>query len=324
MKRATAVLLSLIALAALSGVAALASGSVSLSWGQLWGALFAGEQGIARDVVLQLRLPRAVNAFATGGMLALAGALMQVLLRNPLADPYVLGISGGAAVASLSAIVLGLTGVWLNGAAFGGALLSMFLVFGLARGAGAWSSSRLLLTGVIVAAGWGALISLLLTLSPNTHLRGMLFWLMGDLGNSDSMLPGLLGLAATAALTLPLGRALNVMARGELTARALGVPVPALRMHLYLVASLATAVAVTVAGNIGFVGLLAPHMLRLAVGSDHRLLLPGAALLGGSLLLLADTAARTVLAPQQLPVGVVTALLGVPLFLYLLARAYRT
>lgn len=323
-KRAAVLLPVLFALMLVSVAIALSSGSVHLDWGSVWRAVTGQERGLAYDVVMQLRLPRAINAFTTGAMLALAGALMQVLLRNPLADPYVLGISGGAAVAALGGMLLGAASAWLNGAAFVGALASMFLVFGLARGAGAWSSSRLLLTGVIVAAGWGALISLMFALSPDVNLRGMLFWLMGDLGNSERTLPGIAGLLLGLALSLPAARALNVMARGEMAARSLGVPVQALRLHLYVVASLLTAVAVTTAGSIGFIGLVAPHILRLAAGNDHRILLPGAALFGGSLLLLADTIARTAIAPQQLPVGVVTALIGVPLFLYLLARAHRT
>ena len=323
MKRALIPLFSLAALALASGLLALSFGSVATSWQSVWQVLLGNDHGLSSDLVLQLRLPRAINAFTTGALLALAGALMQVLLRNPLADPYVLGISGGAAVAALCAILLGIGGLWLNAAAFAGALISMFLVFGLARGAGAWSSPRLLLTGVIVAAGWGALIGFLLTVSPDAQLRGMLFWLMGDLGGAESYGLGVFTLVLGLALSLPLARNLNVMARGELSARALGVPVARLRLGLYGLASLLTAVAVMTAGSIGFIGLVAPHVLRLAVGNDHRILLPGAALFGGSLLLLADTAARTALAPQQLPVGVVTALLGVPLFLYLLARAER-
>ncbi len=323
MKRALIPLFSLAALALASGLLALSFGSVATSWQSVWQVLLGNDHGLSSDLVLQLRLPRAINAFTTGALLALAGALMQVLLRNPLADPYVLGISGGAAVAALCAILLGIGGLWLNAAAFAGALISMFLVFGLARGAGAWSSPRLLLTGVIVAAGWGALIGFLLTVSPDAQLRGMLFWLMGDLGGAESYGLGVFTLVLGLALSLPLARNLNVMARGELSARALGVPVARLRLGLYGLASLLTAVAVMTAGSIGFIGLVAPHILRLAVGNDHRILLPGAALFGGSLLLLADTVARTALAPQQLPVGVVTALLGVPLFLYLLSRAER-
>jgi len=323
LKRALIPLLSLAALALLSGWLALSYGSVVTPWQSVWQALLGNDHGLSSDLVLQLRLPRAINAFTTGALLALAGALMQVLLRNPLADPYVLGISGGAAVAALGALLLGIGGLWLNAAAFAGALISMLLVFGLARGAGAWSSTRLLLTGVIVAAGWGALIGFLLTVSPDAQLRGMLFWLMGDLGGAEAYGLGIVTLLVGLALCLPLARNLNVMARGELTAQALGVPVTRLRWQLYALASLLTAVAVMTAGSIGFIGLVAPHVLRLAVGNDHRILLPGAALFGGSLLLLADTVARTALAPQQLPVGVVTALLGVPLFLYLLARAER-
>ena len=323
MKRAFIALLSLVVLALLSGVLALSFGSVATPWQTVWQVLAGNEHGLSADLVLQLRLPRAINAFTTGALLALAGALMQVLLRNPLADPYILGISGGAAVAALGAILLGIGGLWLNAAAFIGALLSMLLVFGLARGAGAWSSPRLLLTGVIVAAGWGALIGFLLTVAPDRQLRGLLFWLMGDLGGAEGYGVGMTVLALGLLISLPLARSLNVMARGELPAQALGVPVARLRWQLYVLASLLTAVAVMTAGSIGFIGLVAPHVVRLALGNDHRILLPGAALFGGSLLLLADTTARTALAPQQLPVGVVTALLGVPLFLYLLARAAR-
>lgn len=310
-------------LSAASLVFALAAGSVTVAWSELWAFVSGGEESLGSSLVLELRLPRALAAFATGGMLALAGALMQVLLRNPLADPYILGISGGAAVGALLTMLLGAGGVWLTGSAFGGALLSMLLVFALAHGRGSWTASRLLLTGVVVAAGWGALISLILSLSPDAQLRGMLFWLMGDLSHAHDPWPGLLVLVLGLALSLPLARNLNVLARGELQAGALGVAVAPLRVQVYLIASLLTAVAVTTAGSVGFVGLVVPHLLRLVIGNDQRLLLPASALLGGSLLTLADTLARTVAAPQQLPVGVVTALLGVPVFLYLLSRSHR-
>lgn len=319
MQRALLLLFLLFLLALLCGWLALSLGSVPLSWRSIARVLIGQEHGVAQDIVLQLRLPRALNAFSVGALLALAGALMQVLLRNPLADPYILGISGGAAVATLSAILLGMT-AFIGAAAFVGALLSMALVFGLARGLGTHSSSRLLLTGVVVAAGWAAALSFLLTVAPDRELRGILFWLMGDLGVSDSLRLGPMVLVLGLLLSLPFARSLNVLARGELTAHSLGVPVAWLRWYFYALASLLTAVAVTIAGSIGFIGLIAPHILRLATGNDHRVLLPGAALFGGSLLLLADTFARTVFAPQQLPVGVLTALLGVPLFLFLLAR----
>ncbi|NIR61879.1 MAG: iron ABC transporter permease [Gammaproteobacteria bacterium] len=312
--------LTLAALSVAALALALASGSVELGWGELWAVLSGAGADRARDIVLELRLNRAEAAFATGGLLGLAGALMQALLRNPLADPYVLGISGGAAVGALLALVAGLAAPGPELAALAGATLSMTLVFGLAHGRGGWTPTRLLLTGVVIAAGWGALISFILTVSPERGLRSMLFWLMGDLARTRWGGAGLVLLAAALALALPLGRALNLLARGELQAAALGVEVPRVRLAAYGLASLTTAAAVTLAGSVGFVGLVIPHMLRLVGATDHRVLLPATVLLGGSLLVLADTLARTALAPQQLPVGVVTALVGVPLFLYLLNR----
>jgi len=288
----------LLLLAPASLLLSLLSGSIDIN---PWALLTHSAEPLAQTVVFELRLPRALAAFAVGGMLALAGALMQVLLRNPLADPYILGISGGAAVAALLSLMAGLGGLLLAGNAFLGALASMLLVFGLAHGRGAWTATRLILTGVIVAAGWGALIGLILALAPERGLHGMLFWLMGDLSHTPPPLWGLLACGIGLLLCLPLARDLNVLARGELAASALGVAVPRLR-------------------SIGFVGLVIPHLLRLLGLHDHRHLLPGCVLAGGSLLMLADTLARTIVAPQQLPVGVITALLGVPLFLYLLNR----
>lgn len=312
---------SLLVLVALAFVVALAWGSVPLSPRVVIATLFGGGDAFSRTVVLELRLPRALAAFATGGLLALAGTLMQVLLRNPLADPYILGVSGGAAVFALGAIMLGLGGLWIGAGAFAGALTSTLTVFALAHGRGGWTPTRLLLTGVVVAAGWGAVISLMLALGSDGSLRSMLFWLMGDLSHAGVPTGGLVVLALGIALALPFARSLNILARGELQAGALGVAVRPLNIGLYVVASLLTASAVTLAGAIGFVGLVVPHMLRLVTGTDHRRLLPGSVLLGGALLITADTLARSVLAPQQLPVGVVTALIGVPLFLYLLHRA---
>ncbi|OOZ38562.1 ABC transporter permease [Solemya pervernicosa gill symbiont] len=300
---------------------ALASGSVDLTIPELIATLSGSGEPLHQTILYELRLPRAVAAATTGALLALAGVLMQVLLRNPLADPYILGISGGAAVAALLSILLGLGGAWLTGSALLGALLAMALVFGLARGKGDWSPSRLLLTGVVIAAGWGALISFILTLSPADHLHGMLFWLMGDLSNSSSPWGALIILIIGLLLTLPLARNLNILAHGELQATTLGIDVTRLRFSVYLLASLLTAAAVVQAGTVGFVGLIVPHLLRLSGFRDHRLLIPASALLGATLLLFADTLARVLLAPQQLPVGVVTAMLGVPLFLYLLRRS---
>ncbi len=278
------------------------------------------DPALLHQIVLDLRLPRALSAFAVGGLLALAGALMQVLLRNPLGDPYVLGVSGGAASAALLGMLAGLQGALLSLGAFGGALLAMLLVFVLARGGGAWSATRLLLTGVVLAAGWGALISFLLAIGPAARLPGMLFWLMGDLGDADTPLIPLLTLLAGGTAAFLLARPLNLLLQGPDQAALLGVETERLHWTLFLLASLLTAVAVTTGGAIGFIGLVAPHLYRLLDGSDHRRLIPGAILLGGGLLVLTDTLARTLIAPRQLPVGVVTALVGVPLFLYLLRR----
>ncbi|WP_413771521.1 FecCD family ABC transporter permease [Marinobacter sp. EN3] len=300
---------------------AIAVGSAQIGVGKVVWVLAGGGSDLDRTLILDLRLPRVLSAFAVGGLLAVAGALMQVLLRNPLADPYVLGLSGGAAVGALLAMLAGMAGLIVSGSAFAGAMLATLLVFGLAHGSGSWTPSRLLLTGVVVAAGWGALITLILAMTPAARLPGMLYWLMGDLSHSGQPWPGLLVLVLVILLVLPLGRSLNVLARGSMQAAALGVSVRPLEWLVYLLASLLTATAVTMAGAVGFVGLVVPHMLRLVLGNDQRLILPACALAGGILLVLADTLGRVVIAPEQLPVGVITALLGVPTFLYLLYRS---
>jgi iron complex transport system permease protein len=314
------VLLALALLATASLALALAAGSVSVTFTDILAAAAGDDRTLAAQILLDLRLPRALAAFACGGLLALAGTLMQVLLRNPLADPYVLGVSGGAAVGALLAMLFGLPLLLVNGGAFAGALAATLLVFGLGHGEGAWTATRLLLTGVIVASGCGAIVALILTVAPDAQLRGMLFWLLGDLGHAGTPWPAMVVLAAGLVVALPYARDLNVLARGEPAARSLGVPVSRLRMGIQAVASLLTAAAVTTTGSVGFVGLVVPHLTRLAIGNDQRLLLPGAALAGGTLLMLADTLARTVAAPVQLPVGALTAMIGVPLFLFLLTR----
>ncbi|MCE1238914.1 MAG: iron ABC transporter permease [Azonexaceae bacterium] len=318
-RRRALLILAALTLSTVAGFSlALMAGSLRVTPGEVLGALLG--QGGSGDIALQLRLPRAIAAFACGGLLALAGALMQVLLRNPLADPYVLGISGGAGVGAMLAILFGLPLLAVDALAFAGALGATFLVFGLAHGDGSWTQTRLLLTGVIVAAGCGALIALMLAIAEEGKLHGMLFWLMGDLGQTFTWWPALLALAASLLCALPFAREMNLLARGQMQAQALGVAVDRLRLVIYLLASLATAASVTTAGSIGFIGLIVPHLVRLAIGNDQRLLLPASALAGGSLLVFADTAARTLIAPQQLPVGVLTALIGVPVFLFLLSR----
>ena len=322
MPRSLTLLGLLLLLSVASFVFALMVGSYAISLQQLWSALTTQQNSIEHTIVWELRAPRAYVAFITGGLLSLAGALMQVLLRNPLADPYILGVSGGAAVMALLTMFFGLGGAWISGNAFIGALISMVLVFGLAHGKGNWSPSRLLLTGVVIAAGWGALINFILSISPEKPLRGMLFWLMGDISNVSADISGLLVLVIALLISFVLARSLNILARGDLQASALGINVQPLRISLFILASLLTAFAVTQAGSVGFVGLIVPHMIRLIAGCDHRTLLPASVLLGGSLLLISDTLARTIIAPQQLPVGVITAFIGVPFFLFLLNRNF--
>ncbi|XOZ35178.1 FecCD family ABC transporter permease [Halomonadaceae bacterium KBTZ08] len=300
---------------------AVAIGSVAIAPSDFWAVVTGEGSELHRTLIFELRAPRALAGFATGGLLAVAGALMQILLRNPLADPYVLGVSGGASVGALAAMLAGMGTAVLSGSAFVGALLSTFLVFGLAHGSGSWTPARLLLTGIVVASGWGAVVTLMLAIGPKDKLPGMLYWLMGDLTYAQSPWPALVLLVLACLLVIPLGRSLNVLARGPLQAAALGVAVRPLEWTIYILASLLTALAVTTAGSIGFVGLVVPHMLRLILGNDQRLILPACALGGGALLTLADTLARIVIAPEQLPVGVITALLGVPTFLVLLYRS---
>lgn len=320
--RSDLLLFSLLGLLAVAGfVLSISSGSVSIPFTDVWRLIFDTETSSQSRIIQELRLPRALAAFATGAMLAMAGVMMQVLLRNPLADPYILGVSGGAAVGALGVIMLGLSVLWMPTAAFGGALLSVLLVFGLAGRRQGWSTTRLLLTGVVISAGWGALINLMLSTSSNQTVHSMLFWLMGDLSQSRGELWHFGLILAVLVLMMANARPLNAMARGELQAAALGVDVRRLRLMLYLGASLLTATAVTLAGSIGFVGLVIPHALRLAGARDHRKLLPAAVLLGGSFLMMADSLARTLIAPQQLPVGVLTAVLGVPAFLLILYRS---
>ena len=302
-------------------VFALALGSADIGFSDAMRALGGTGTDEVRTLIVELRLPRALTAFAVGGLLAVAGVLMQVLLRNPLADPYILGTSGGAAVAALLAMLLGLSSLMIDLAAFGGALAATLLVFSIAHGTGSWTPTRLLLTGVVLASGFSAATTMLLALSPEQQLRGMLFWLMGDL--SFAFEPArslLLLLVLTIAATL-VALHLNVLARGELQAAIVGLPVAGFRYLVFIASSLATAVAVTTVGVIGFVGLVVPHLMRIITGSDHRVIVPASALAGGALLVVADTLARTIMAPRQLPVGALTAAIGVPLFLFLMSRS---
>ena len=317
---ASGMLAVLLLVALLSIIFSLLAGSIHLNLAELWQALFGEDTTMGHRLIWELRLPRTLSAFIVGAMLSLAGALMQVMLRNPLADPYILGVSGGASVAALLAILAGFSGLILSTASFLGALFSILLVFGLSKGSGSWSPIRVLLTGVVLASGWGAVISFLLASSPDQNLRSMLFWLMGDLSYAQAPVWIVILAVVTTGIACSQARILNLLMHGHLQARALGVSTDTAYMIILITASLLTAGAVSIAGSIGFIGLIVPHLIRLSMTSDHRLLLPASLLLGGTLLVVADTVARTIISPQQLPVGVITAFIGVPLFLIILHR----
>ncbi len=304
-------------------IAALALGSADVSFAETLQAMRGAAPDRIQSLVTELRLPRALTAFAVGGLLAVAGVLMQVLLRNPLAEPYILGSSGGAAVAALLAMMLGMGSLVVDLSAFGGAMGATLLVFMIAHGTGSWTPARLLLTGVVLAAGFSAATTLLLALSPDQNLRGMLFWLMGDLSFAFEPARCLWLLGLLVVIGTAMARHLDVLARGELQAAIVGLPVKAFRYLIFVAAALATALSVTTVGVIGFIGLVVPHLIRIIAGSNHRIVLPASALAGGTLLIIADTMARTIMAPRQLPVGALTAAIGVPLFLLLMSRSRR-
>lgn len=276
--------------------------------------------------LLDLRASRALVAFATGGALALAGLMMQALLRNPLADPYVLGVSSGASVGALLALLLMASTLMVDAAALAGAFGVALLLYVLARRdlrsgqAAEGGASMLLLTGVIVSALCSSLITLMLSIAPEGRLRSMIFWLIGDLAGAPLRLAPWLVLVGALLFAMRSARAMNMVALHAENAVTLGVRVSALRKGLFFVSALLTASAVTSAGSIGFVGLIVPHACRFAFGPDHRVLIPAVVLSGGAFLVLCDTLARTIVAPQQLPVGAITAMIGAPVFLYQLHR----
>lgn len=322
--RAWTVLSILLVLALLSFVISGVMGSVTLSFGDIADAtreLLQGAASTMAATLVELRLSRALSAFVTGASLTLAGVMMQALLRNPLAEPYVLGVSGGAAVGALAAMLFCTLAWVIDVAAFGGAITISLILFFLARrdlrGASGSDGSAplLLLTGVILASGCAALVTLMLSIAPDNRLRGMVFWLIGDLSGTQFRWVPWLVLAGALMFAVRAARAINVIALHAEAASTLGINVARFRGGLFICSALLTASAVSNAGSIGFVGLIVPHACRFVLGPDHRLLLPAATLVGGTFLVLADTLARTIVAPQQLPVGVITAIIGVPVFL---------
>jgi len=279
---------------------------------------------VRSPIVWDLRLPRALLAVLVGGSLGVAGASLQSLVRNPLADPFLLGLSGGAGLGAVLAIALHLGGPWaLPLAAFAGALLALGLVFRLGLVGGAELDPRvLLLGGVAVGAFTGAVTTAIVSLAEASELRNAYLWLWGGLSSASWATVRLIALYIPVPLfvLLAAARPLDLLVLGDESARYLGTEVAATKRRVYLAASLLTAAAVAVAGVIGFVGLIVPHVGRGLVGGRHRVLLPASFVIGAILLVLADTLARIAVAPRELPVGIVTALVGVPLFVLLLKR----
>ena len=313
---------------------AVSVGSVGVPAAEVWRIVWShvGDDrasGSTSDLIVwQLRAPRALLAAVVGAGLGLVGTAAQALVRNPLADPYLLGISSGASLGAVAVLVLGAgvgtgLGFGLPAAAFAGAVLAFALVWTIARRGGGFAPLRLVLAGVAVGQFLSGFTSyLVLQTGDDDRTRGVLFWLMGSLSSAEwAQLPLPLAAVLLAALALTArARALNALLMGDDTATALGVPVARLRRELFTITSLLTGVLVSVSGAVGFVGLVVPHICRLLVGGDHRRLLPVAALGGAVLLVVVDTLARTAVSGQELPVGVVTAVVGAPVLLYLLDR----
>jgi iron complex transport system permease protein len=313
------ILLSCVLLAAL---VALLLGSVTFTPGEVMSAV-RDPQSTRGVILFSVRLPRVLLALMVGAALSLAGACYQALLRNPLADPYVLGISSGAALGVIISLII-LHHGWLGTpfAALLGALFTTGIVYLLGYRRGRISGQSLLLAGVIVASFLSAIIVFLMTVLPTLDLRSTAFWLMGDLSlfQEIPLLWVFVALVAAGTVAYLFAPELNLLLVGEEEAEALGVNVARTKLAVYMAASALTAVAVSAAGSIGFIGLLVPHLVRMMFGTDYRLVMPASALAGSIVLVGADTAARTVAAPTELPVGAFTALIGAPLFIYLLRR----
>lgn len=290
-------------------------------------SLLIGDQGlewqsISSDIFREIRLPHTLNAVAIGGLLALAGFLMQGMLSNPLVDPYTLGTSGGAAVFTMVAMILGLQGIALIGASFLGALLTLFLLMILVGRVHQTSSSKLLLIGVVLAAGWGALLSLMLIIAPSLQTKTLLYWLFGDIDYLHYPMFALGCLLVTSLLSYRWVDDLQLLSQGFTLAKTLGVNANKLQVVMLVLSSLMTATAVSVGGTIGFIGLIVPHCARFLLKRYTRLIIPFTILLGATLLVSADILARIAIAPEQLPIGVITTLVGIPTFLYLAKKHY--
>lgn len=290
-----------------------------LTFGRSSCGLTADQEAILFDI----RLPRILLGAAVGGSLAVAGASYQSLLRNPLAEPYLLGISNGAAVGTMIALVFMGAHEWSRPLmAFSGALIATFVVYRLAQGRTGATPERLILAGVIVTTFLSSAIVFVTTLMDATRIRSFTFWLLGDLsGTTTNLLWLALFIAVAGAVVLAAhARSLNLLMLGERDAFDLGVEVSRVRLVVFIVASLLVGSSVASSGSVGYVGLVVPHLVRLSLGSDNRITVPAAAICGAIFVVVADTIARTVIAPRELPVGAITALIGAPLFVYLLRR----
>lgn len=316
----------LAAIAVLALMLSVSVGAASIPLPDVARALLGGGDATTRAIIVDLRLPRALLAVVAGGGLAVSGAVFQALLRNPLAEPYILGVSGGAAVGAVAVVVIGIASraPWaVPIGAFLGAIAAIVLVFRIALRAGRGLDTRvMLLAGVVVGVFFNAVILVLLTVADVESFRSAVFWMMGSLGSASWGSAALLAayLLPSVAVLVALSRPLDLLALGDETALHLGTRVERVKITAYVVASLAVASSVALCGVIAFVGLVVPHALRLVWGSGHRFLIAGSFLAGGAFLLAADTAARTIVPPAELPVGVITALVGVPIFVVLLAR----
>ena len=326
-RRLTLAVLGLGILLALAALLGISLGSSPIGFGAVLDILTGrgSADPTAMAIVRQIRLPRVLLAAVTGATLALGGLVFQALLRNPLAEPYILGVSGGSAIGAILGMLAGLAPFpGVATAAFGGSLLVLLLLV-LLSGRGLLAGREaLLLGGVMLNAFCGALIMFLISLSSNEQVRHILFWLMGDLSMfTPAQLPLLLGVLPSFLLVLALARPMNLLLLGRDNAAALGVNVRLVSALLLVATTLMVSLVVCQAGLIGFVGLIVPHVLRLLIGSDHRLLAPASILGGASFLILCDLLARSLPAQGEMPVGIVTALVGAPLFIFLLWRARR-
>ncbi len=301
----------------------LLKGSVAISLTEFIDIFRGNSDGITRSIILDIRVPRILMAGVVGAGLATAGVAFQALLKNPLAEPYILGVSSGSAVGAILALMTGLFSEWfLPLASFSGGLTTILIVYFLGSVNGRLHTTTMLLAGVMVSAFFGAIIMFLLSIATFQEIGSALFWLMGDLSAADFKKTIIAFLYCFAGFLFLYRnfRGFNLLSIGEETAQHLGSNVEALKIIIFITASLITGISVAFSGLIGFIGLVVPHSARLLFGGDHRILLPASALLGGSFLILSDMIARTIISPAELPVGVITAAIGAPLFIYLLKR----